>query len=83
MPFYLINRFLLHQDTFERGMELHAKCTVFSEGCHGALAKQLYKKMNLRENCEPQSYAIGLKEVISSMLLSPFVSHNNQLTLLK
>ena len=44
-------------------MELHAKCTVFSEGCHGALAKQLYKTMNLRENCEPQSYGIGLKEV--------------------
>ena len=44
-------------------MELHAKCTVFSEGCHGALAKQLFKTMNLRENCEPQSYAIGLKEV--------------------
>jgi len=51
------------KDTFERGMELHAKCTVFSEGCHGALAKQLFKTMNLRENCEPQSYGIGLKEL--------------------
>ncbi|XP_065059114.1 electron transfer flavoprotein-ubiquinone oxidoreductase, mitochondrial-like [Rhopilema esculentum] len=51
------------KDTFERGMELHAKCTVFSEGCHGALAKQLYKQFNLRENCEPQSYGIGLKEL--------------------
>ncbi|KAG0714284.1 Electron transfer flavoprotein-ubiquinone oxidoreductase, mitochondrial [Chionoecetes opilio] len=27
------------------------------------LAKQLYTKFNLRENCEPQTYGIGLKEV--------------------
>ncbi len=51
------------QDVFERGMELHAKVTLFGEGCHGHLAKQLYKQFNLRENCEPQTYAIGLKEV--------------------
>lgn len=54
---------LLFQDVFERGMELHAKVTLFGEGCHGHLAKQLYKRFNLRENCEPQTYAIGLKEV--------------------
>ncbi|XP_035767050.1 electron transfer flavoprotein-ubiquinone oxidoreductase, mitochondrial [Neolamprologus brichardi] len=48
---------------FERGMELHAKVTLFGEGCHGHLAKQLYNKFNLRENCEPQTYAIGLKEL--------------------
>lgn len=44
-------------------MEFHAKCTIFSEGCHGHLAKQLYKKFNLREKCEPQTYGIGLKEL--------------------
>lgn len=58
----------LFQDVFERGMELHAKVTLFGEGCHGHLAKQLYKSFNLRENCEPQTYAIGLKEV--NMLLT-------------
>lgn len=51
------------KETFERGMEFHAKMTIFGEGCHGHLAKQLYKKFNLRENCEPQSYGIGLKEL--------------------
>ncbi|CAL1289746.1 unnamed protein product [Larinioides sclopetarius] len=51
------------KESFERGMELHAKCTIFAEGCHGHLAKQLYQKFNLRANCEPQTYAIGLKEV--------------------
>lgn len=30
--------------TFERGLELHAKVTIFAEGCHGHLAKQPYKK---------------------------------------
>ena len=44
-------------------MELHAKCTIFAEGCHGHLAKQLYKKFDLRKDCQPQTYAIGLKEV--------------------
>lgn len=51
------------KESFERGMELHAKCTVFAEGCHGHLAKQLYKKLNLRSGCDPQTYAIGLKEL--------------------
>jgi len=44
-------------------MELHAQCTVFAEGCHGSLAKQLFRRFGLRENCEPQSYGIGLKEL--------------------
>ncbi|XP_022235122.1 electron transfer flavoprotein-ubiquinone oxidoreductase, mitochondrial-like, partial [Limulus polyphemus] len=49
--------------TFERGMELHARCTIFAEGCHGHLAKQLYRRFNLREKCEPQTFGIGLKEL--------------------
>ncbi|ESO05110.1 hypothetical protein HELRODRAFT_111539 [Helobdella robusta] len=51
------------KESFSRGMELHAKCTIFSEGCHGHLAKQLFRKFNLRENCSPQSYGIGFKEL--------------------
>ncbi|KAK2717397.1 electron transfer flavoprotein-ubiquinone oxidoreductase, mitochondrial-like [Artemia franciscana] len=51
------------KDQFARGMELHAKCTIFAEGCHGHLAKQLYSRFDLRKDCEPQSYAIGLKEL--------------------
>ncbi|XP_007897392.1 electron transfer flavoprotein-ubiquinone oxidoreductase, mitochondrial [Callorhinchus milii] len=51
------------KNTFERGMELHAKVTLFGEGCHGHLAKQLYRQFNLREKCETQTYAIGLKEL--------------------
>merc|ERR1712226_1060590 len=52
------------KDSFERGMELHAKVTVFAEGCHGSLTKQLYSKFEeLRKDCQPQTYAIGLKEL--------------------
>ncbi|XP_071513886.1 electron transfer flavoprotein-ubiquinone oxidoreductase, mitochondrial isoform X2 [Panulirus ornatus] len=51
------------KDSFARGMELRAKCTIFAEGCHGHLAKQLFTKFNLREKCEPQTYGIGLKEL--------------------
>ncbi|XP_059480712.1 electron transfer flavoprotein-ubiquinone oxidoreductase, mitochondrial [Neocloeon triangulifer] len=51
------------KEIYEPGMELHAKCTIFAEGCHGHLTKQVTKRFNLREKSEPQSYGIGLKEV--------------------
>ena len=37
--------------------------TFFAEGCHGHLAKQLYSKFNLRSECQPQTYGLGLKEL--------------------
>ncbi|CAL1527684.1 unnamed protein product [Lymnaea stagnalis] len=51
------------KDSFQRGMELHAKVTMFGEGCHGHLSKTLFKQFNLRQNCAPQTYGIGLKEL--------------------
>ena len=51
------------KDSFMRGMELHAKVTLFAEGCHGSLTKKIINKFNLRENCQHQTYGIGLKEV--------------------
>lgn len=44
-------------------MELHAKTTIFGEGCHGHLAKQLYKEFDLRADCQPQTYGLGMKEL--------------------
>ena len=49
--------------TFERGMELHAKATLFAEGCRGSLTKELMGIYGLAESCEPQTYGIGLKEL--------------------
>ncbi|KAG0049251.1 hypothetical protein BGZ83_005923 [Gryganskiella cystojenkinii] len=51
------------KDGFERGMEFHAKVTLFAEGCHGSLTKKLFRQFNLRDECDPQTYGIGLKEV--------------------
>ena len=51
------------KDSYMPGMELHAKYTVFSEGCRGHLGKQLIKKFNLDQGCDPQHYGIGFKEI--------------------
>ena len=48
---------------FEPGIELKAKQTIFSEGCRGHLGKIINKKFNLDKNCQPQTYAIGIKEL--------------------
>ncbi len=50
-------------DGFQLGMELHAKYTVFAEGARGHLGKQLIAKYKLDEGKDPQSYAIGIKEL--------------------
>ncbi|ROV95953.1 hypothetical protein VMCG_07985 [Cytospora schulzeri] len=51
------------KDTFERGMEFHARVTLFGEGCHGSLSKQVIKKFDLRSDSQPQTYGLGVKEV--------------------
>ncbi|MDE0271306.1 MAG: electron transfer flavoprotein-ubiquinone oxidoreductase [Gammaproteobacteria bacterium] len=51
------------KDTHEPGYELHAKYTLFAEGCRGHLGKQLMAKFGLRENSGTQHYGIGLKEL--------------------
>ena len=48
---------------FEPGIELHAKHTLFAEGCRGSLTKQLEAKFGLRAGADPQTYAIGVKEL--------------------
>lgn len=51
------------KETFERGMEFHARLTFLGEGCHGSLTKQIVKKFDLRRDCQHQTYALGIKEV--------------------
>jgi len=48
---------------FQLGMELLGKYTIFAEGARGHLGKQLIAKYKLDEGCDPQSYAIGIKEL--------------------
>jgi electron-transferring-flavoprotein dehydrogenase len=50
-------------EAFQLGMELHGKYTVFAEGARGHLGKQLLAKYKLTEGKDPQSWAIGVKEL--------------------
>jgi electron-transferring-flavoprotein dehydrogenase len=52
-----------HTDAYQPGMELHAKYTLFAEGCRGHLGKQLEAKFNLRADADPQTYGLGIKEL--------------------
>ena len=51
------------KDSYEPGMELHAKYTVFAEGCRGHLGKELLSKFKLDADADPQHYGIGIKEL--------------------
>ena len=51
------------KDSYTPGMELHAKYTLFAEGCRGHLGKQLIRKFALDEGKDPQHYGIGIKEI--------------------
>jgi electron-transferring-flavoprotein dehydrogenase len=50
-------------EQFAPGMELHARYTVFAEGCRGSLTKTLFERFKLREGVDPQTYGIGIKEL--------------------
>ncbi len=52
-----------HTGRYARGMELHAKYTIFAEGCRGNLGKLLQEKFNLNDGRDPQTYGLGLKEL--------------------
>jgi len=49
--------------SFQRGMELHAKYTLFAEGARGSLSQALMAHFNLRDGVDPQKFGIGIKEL--------------------
>ncbi len=48
---------------FEPGMELRGRYTLFAEGCRGHLGRELIERFHLNEGCDPQHYALGIKEL--------------------
>jgi electron-transferring-flavoprotein dehydrogenase len=48
---------------YQPGMELHARQTIFAEGCRGSLTQALFERFGLREGVQPQTYGIGIKEL--------------------
>lgn len=53
------------KSSYTQGMEIRGKYTLLSEGCRGHLGKEVIKKFSLDNGCDPQHYAIGIKELWS------------------
>ncbi|MBM3618771.1 MAG: electron transfer flavoprotein-ubiquinone oxidoreductase [Alphaproteobacteria bacterium] len=49
--------------SYQPPMALRAKYTVFAEGCRGSLSLRLMEQFKLREGVDPQTFAIGIKEL--------------------
>ena len=50
-------------ERYQPGIEIRAPYTVFAEGCRGHLGRELEAQFHLRKNSDPQSYALGIKEL--------------------
>jgi electron-transferring-flavoprotein dehydrogenase len=48
---------------FQPGVELRGKYTLFAEGSRGHLGRQLIERYQLDQGRDPQTYAIGVKEL--------------------
>ncbi len=48
---------------FALGPEIHAKITMFCEGCRGSTSKQLIARYKLDAGKSPQTYGLGFKEM--------------------
>ena len=51
------------KDSLQLGMELTGRYTIFAEGARGQLGRQLLDRFRLAEGKDPQTYAIGIKEL--------------------
>lgn len=49
--------------SFQPGVEVLGKLTLLAEGCRGSVSKEIMKRFALQSECDPQSYALGVKEV--------------------
>jgi electron-transferring-flavoprotein dehydrogenase len=51
------------KSTFEPGVDIHAKVTIFTDGVRGNLTKSLVRQLGLDDGRSPQAFAIGIKEL--------------------
>ncbi|KAK2460707.1 hypothetical protein APHAL10511_007177 [Amanita phalloides] len=58
-----LTRHFRRKSSFEPGMAFRSKVTLLAEGTHGSLSKMAISRYQLRKEAQPQTYAIGLKEV--------------------
>lgn len=52
-------------DTGDRltGINIFAKQTLLAEGCRGSLTEEVIERFHLRQQCDKQTYAFGIKEL--------------------
>ncbi len=48
---------------FAPGPDIHARITMFCEGCRGSASKQLIRRFSLDAGKSPQTYGLGFKEL--------------------
>ena len=51
------------KDSFEPRMLFRATTMLHAESAHGSLSKVAIEKYDLRKDCSPQTYGIGVKEI--------------------
>jgi electron-transferring-flavoprotein dehydrogenase len=52
-----------HKPTFEAGVDIRAKVTIFCDGVRGNLTKMLLRRLQLGRDRSPEQFAIGIKEL--------------------
>jgi len=52
-----------HKATFEPGVDIQAKVTIFCDGVRGNLTKLLIQRLGLDKDRAPEQFAVGLKEL--------------------
>ncbi len=53
----------VHKSSFEPGVDIRAKVTIFADGVRGNMTKALVRRLALDDGRSPQLYAIGIKEL--------------------
>jgi electron-transferring-flavoprotein dehydrogenase len=51
------------RETFEPGVDIHAKVTILADGVRGNLTKQLIRRSRITVGNQPQVFALGIKEI--------------------
>jgi len=52
-----------HKGDYQPGIELHGKYVMIGEGVRGSLAKTIIAQFELDDECEPQKFGLGIKEL--------------------
>jgi electron-transferring-flavoprotein dehydrogenase len=52
-----------HTAGFTPGVELYGRQTLFAEGARGSLTRNLFERFDLRKDCDPQTFGLGIKEL--------------------